>query len=337
MNARVVSAPVRTGAVDLGFGWVKAAMEGGKVLRIPSVIGEPRNIYEEDVRRQDLRYCLDNEKSGSIETRYFVGDLALRHSDIKYAGTGKDKSRAFTTRILLETCLGYLAAEESVNLVTGLPLDFYNTQKKDMEELLRDFNSGPIYRIQEGRQGPRMARPAINQFKIVPQHLGAAMNHFLDESGQEKNAGECMKTWLVIDPGRYTLGLLGLEKMQIMKESSSPAMGVEVAYKIIQDELKEQLGRTPDRFLLDSYILDGEYDGIDLVPLTDYAFKAWASQIQLEIESFNRDFHGYIITGGWADRVSKNLRLPKDKTFVLDQWGNLKGYLKIGKRTWPGI
>ncbi len=324
------------GAADLGFGWSKIAVEGKKPWRQPSVIGEPREIYHEDVKKDYLQYGFisDDPRKLEFEAKYFIGELALKHSDIRYSSTGKDKAKAWHTRVLLETGLGLLAPDRNINLVTGLPIDFYNSQKSDFEELINEFNEGESYFIREGSRESVEARPHINKYKIIPQHLGGAMNHFLDDQGREKVKGECMKPWLVIDPGRYTLGLLGLENMEVMKESSSPALGVEVSYKLIQDELKKQLGRTPDRFMLDSYVLAGEYDGINLFELREYAFKAWATQIQFEIDSFNRDFYGYIIVGGWADQIATLLSLPVKRTFKYDQWANLNGYMKMGKRLW---
>lgn len=321
----------KNAAIDLGYGWTKAAVDGGKAIKMPSVIGEPGDIYEQDIMKTDIRYY---DKNNVIN--YFVGDLALRQSDIKYVSTGKDKSKAFHTKILLESCLGQIANDgDRLNIVTGLPMDFYNTQKKDMEKLLSSHNATDVYYISEGRRAPAKCRAYIDNFKIVPQHMGAFMHHILDDKGNERIPGEILKTWLVIDPGRGTLGLMGMEKGKVMKDSCSPPLGVEVAYKIIQDELKKQLGRTPDRFLLDTYVLDGEYDGIDLMELRDYAFDKWATQIQLEIDSWNRNFYGYIIAGGWADVVAQRLSFADDAAvIVMDQWANLNGYLKIAKRTW---
>ncbi len=326
------------GAVDLGYGWTKAKVEGEKAWRQPSVVGEPKRVYQADIREDDVRYhtlIRQEDADPCLQAKYFVGNLALMKSTIKYAGVGKDKSKDFHTRVLLETALGAIAPDVSVNLVTGLPWDFYNTQKSDMEDLLKSFNKGDIFGVQHGHAAPVQARPYIKNYKIVPQHLGGLMNHILDDQGNEREEGLLVKhNWLVIDPGRFTLGLLGMERGQIMKESRSPDQGVEVVYDIIQEELRVQLGRTPDRFLLDSYVLSGEYDGIDLMPLRDYAFTAWASQIQLEIESFNRNFKGYIVVGGWAGEIAPKLKTPKDKTYIYDQWANLEGYIKIGKRTW---
>lgn len=321
--------------VDAGYGWIKAKVDGGEPWRQPAVIGEPRRLYQSDLVQEDVRFYELNRADGSMQLKYFVGDLAIRKSTLKYAGVGKDKTKDFHTEILIKTALGAIAPNENVNLVTGLPWDFYNEQKSDMEALLKDLNNTDIYGIQEGNGDINEALPFIQNIKIVPQHLGGLMNHLLDDEGNEKEAGSMKHNWLMIDPGRFTLGLLGMERGQIMKESRSPELGVEVAYDIIQGEIRKQLGRAPDRFLLDSYVLSGEYDGINLKPLRDYAFDSWAQVINLEIESFNRNFSGYIVGGGWAKEVASRLKTPKDKTFVYDQWANLNGYIKIGKRTWP--
>jgi hypothetical protein len=164
------------------------------------------------------------------------------------------------------------------------------------------------------------------------------MNYLLDDRGQLAKPDEAKKKILVIDIGYYTLDLLILDAMQIGKESSSPPnLGADTAYKLIQDYLKESLGKAPGRYELDRYVRAGEYDDVNIKPLTAKAFEALAAQIDLEVKQLNTGFSRYIVTGGWAPVVAESLTIPKDKTTVMDQLGNVQGYFKIGKRTWRDV
>ena len=320
-------------AADLGHGWTKIIVNK-RTWRQPSVVGEARQLFEDNIKEKDIRY--KGEKDG-IAVDFFVGDLALRHSKILYAATTEEKAKNWTTKVLLETGLALTAPQSNLCLVTGLPIDAYFAQKQQMEELLKGFNTAQPYEVQEGHL-KTIARPWIYTSKIVPQPFGSAMNYLLDDKGQLIRPDEARQKILVIDIGYYTLDLLILDGMQIGRESSSPPqLGIDTAYKLIQDYLKEQLGKAPGRYNLDSHVRAGIYDDMDIKPLTAKAFEALAAQIDLEIKQLNTRFNKYIITGGWASMIVDYLTIPKDKTTVMDQFGNAKGYNKIGMRAWREV
>jgi len=317
------------GAVDIGYGWTKVTA-GGKTWRQPSVLGEARQLFEENIREGDVQYR-------SNEAEYFIGDLALRHSQVKYAGTAENKAETWTTKILLEAALGITAPQANVYLVTGLPVDYYFKQRAAMEELLASFNDPKPYELQVGCY-KHIARPWVFKSKIVPQPLGSAMNYLLDSYGRMARPDDAKKKILVIDVGYYTLDLLILDAMEIGKESGSPTgLGVDTAYKLIQDYLKEEFGKAPNRYELDPYVRAGEYDSYDIKPLISKAFEALGTQIDLEIATLNTNFHKYIITGGWASLIADHINVPKDRLEVFDQLGNIQGYKKIGARLWGAV
>lgn len=314
------------GAADIGYGWTKVTA-GGITWRQPSILGETRQLFDENIRDSDVQY-----RSGSAE--YFIGDLALRHSQVKYAGTAENKAETWTTKILLEAALGITAPQANLYLVTGLPIDYYFKQRASMEELLQNFNQPQAYDLQVGRY-KHTARPWILKSKIVPQPFGSAMNYLLDSSGRMARPDDAKKKLLIIDVGYYTLDLLVMDAMEIGKESSSPAgLGVDTAYKLIQDYLKDRFGKAPNRYELDPYVRAGEYDSYNIKPLIAKAFEALGAQVDLEIATLNTTFHKYIITGGWASLIADHINVPKDRLEVFDQLGNVQGYNKIGARLW---
>lgn len=312
-------------AADIGYGWTKTP-----TWRQPSVLGERRQLFEENIRPDDVQYI-------GTQGDYFVGDLALRHSQVKYAGTAENKATTWTTKILLETALGITAPQANVYLVTGLPVDYYFKQRPAFEELLQNFNQPQPYEIQVGRH-KHIARPWIMKYKIVPQPLGSAMNYLLDDRGQMLRPDEAKKKILIIDVGYYTLDLLIMDAMEVGKASCSPeGLGVDTAYKLIQDYLKDNIGKAPNRYEMDPHVRAGSYDSYDIKPLTAKAFEALAAQIDLEVQQLNTSFHKYIITGGWASLIADYLTIPKERAVIFDQLGNVQGYRKIGARLWGAV
>lgn len=304
-------------SVDLGFGYTKAA--GLTEWRQPSVIGEPRPLFDNTIRPDDVQY-----QSG--EKSYFVGNLAVRQSQLRYFSMADSKPESWTSEILLRTALGIVAQREAVDLVTGLPLDFYFHQKSGFENLLSNFDPQP-YKIFVGGKA-MTCFPRISRYKIIPQGLGAAMDYLLDSGGKIVHPETSGGRVLVLDVGYYTFGKLILDHMEIDPASSSPALGVSEAYKMIQSDLHEQ-GRLIDGTDLDRAILGGKYTA-----LRDKAFRTLARRYDMEIAGLNSTFDRYIICGGWAPQLAEYLTLPRGNTVVLDGLANVRGYYKAGVRLW---
>lgn len=311
---------------DNGFGWNKAL--GASEYRQPSVIGEGRELFEGTLKPDDIQLW-DGER------HYFVGKLAVRQSLIPQFCTGDNKARSGISLILMKAALGAVSRNEPIDLVTGLPVDYFQSQKKDYATLIEEFNSSPAYRMQIG-DSEFSCCPRVRNYKIVPQPFGSAMNYFLDDSGQIVHPEATRQRILVIDPGYYTLDLLILDRMEIGKASRSPAhLGIDTAYRIVQSALREQTGRAPSRQELDRCVLAGEYEGLNIIPIRQQAFRVLGEQISNEIESLNEHFDRYIVTGGWASELAQFLRIPRDRLIVMDGMGNVRGYRKVGVRLWP--
>jgi hypothetical protein len=335
----------RNGVIDLGFGWIKA-MVGPKLWKGQAVLGEKTRMHEEDLRSDDLIYEAPNWEG-------FVGDLAIRHSLVRFASTKEDKANNWTSKVFLRTAFGYLAPDSVINVVTGLPVDFFFNQKADFEALLQSFNEEtdlfpanefvryPHYLVKTGRR-TITANPKINNYKIVAQPYGTAMYHLLREDGSKNDVqggtwDDAKKRILVIDVGYYTLDLLVLDKLEIGPKSCSPdKMGVDTAYQLIQEYLKERFGKAPNRYELDAAILgDKEYNGLNIVPLVDRAFKAFGNMINQQVGSLNETFGKYLVCGGWAAAIAPYLDLPEEKTRIYGQTSNVEGYRRIAARQWP--
>ncbi|GFN32397.1 ParM/StbA family protein [Paenibacillus xylaniclasticus] len=306
---------------DLGFGWTKGKFKD-RIFLQQSIIGEPTPMFEQNYEANDLIY----------DEQYFVGNLAIRHSNLKFFSMKNNKSDAWVSEIFMKAAVGYLSKNEAVNTITGLPVKFYFNQKDDMANVINGINESEKYKIRLSNNNPFSVRPRIEKIKIVPQGYGIAMDYLLNNDGSLKNKEVAKKRILVIDLGFYTLNLLGLETMKIMKESTSAFLGVDSAYKLLEQYIQNQFGKSPARYELDQYVISGIYEGVDITPLIQRAFKGLAMQIQNEIDSLNLHFDYYLIGGGAAHAIYEHLDLPNK--LLADQLSQIRGYEKLGVRTW---
>lgn len=307
--------------VDLGFSYTKAK-KGKTIYLQPSITGEPQDMFEQNIKPNYFSY----------NDELFIGELAQQFSDIKYFSLKDNKSEAMTSDVLLKTALGYLNKSKPFNMITGLPVLFYFKQMSDMEKLLDSLSNQSTYNIRKGNREINDIKLNINKYKIYPQGYGIAMSFLLDKQGKLINTYVAKKKILIIDLGFYTLNLLGLDKLDIMKESTSLLLGVEKAYKLLRKYLIEHVGKSPSIYELDQHVRSGSYEGYNIKPLIRKAFQALAIQIQNEVEGLNINFDHYFIGGGAAHHIYDLLTLNNKMLF--DQLAQIEGYENVGVRLW---
>lgn len=307
--------------IDLGFSFTKGKRGNFNFLQ-PSVAGEPQNVFKQDILPNHF----------SLNDEMFIGDLAQSYSEIKYFTLKNNKSEAMTSEVILKTALGYLNRSKPFNLVTGLPVLFYFNQLEDMENLIGSLSDHSTYSIKKGNRTINDIKLNINKFNVYPQGYGIAMSYLLDKQGNIINKHIAKKKILVVDLGFYTLNLLGLDKLAIMKESTSVILGVEKAYKLLRKYLIEKVGSAPSIYEMDQCVRSGIYEGYNIKPLIEKVFSVLAAQIQNEIESLNIKFDYYFIGGGAAHRIFNILQLPNKILF--DQLAQIEGYENAGVRQW---
>lgn len=306
---------------DLGFSWTKGKRNNKFYLQ-PSISGVSQPMFDENIKPNDFFY---NEQ-------LFIGDLALRHSEIKYFTLKNNKSEAMTSEVLLKTGLGYLNGNNPFKMVTGLPVSFYFNQKSDMEKMLDKISSNSTYSIKKGRGRYSEISLSLNKYKIVPQGYGIAMDYLLNIKGKIEKIHIAKKKILVIDLGFYTLNLLGLDKLEIMKESTSLLLGVEKAYKLLRKYIQNLVGQAPAIYEMDKIVMSGVYEGVNIKPLIVKAFKSLAIQIQNEVDGLNINFDYYLIGGGAAHLIFDTLNF--NNKILFDQLAQIRGYEKVGVRLW---
>lgn len=137
-------------AVDLGYGFVKAVSSSGKRVVFPAIVGKGaehniNNVFGNVLNDERNMHVVYNRE------HYFLGELAYK---------SKGPSRIFQqerynheyTKILLNAAIQLVTNNNggSVNVVTGLPLDYYQAQAKAFQQSILgiqrslEWKSGPL-------------------------------------------------------------------------------------------------------------------------------------------------------------------------------------------------
>ena len=75
----------------------------------------------------------------TVDNKYFVGDLAIRQSQIVSRSMGRNRVEDSSAKVLLLAGLSLFMEgnEQQFNVVTGLPVDYYRMYKDDWAELMQ--------------------------------------------------------------------------------------------------------------------------------------------------------------------------------------------------------
>lgn len=311
---------MKVSALDLGFGYTNGK-RGEREISFPSVAGPERRILESSLTEKDpLTHMIDKNRG------VFVGDLALRQSSTKTFSLKEQKAEQPGIDSMIEAALGALSPgpeTDHINLVTGLPVTFYFKQKRQIADLLeKDHNIFMQYGDYTVTKKVR-----IHDVKVIPQPLGSAMDFLLHENGsiKEDQKRHAAGKIGVLDIGFFTNDLLMLHKMEIVQDQSrSLRSGMSVALKALADA-----GVDLPIYELDKQIRNGQY------PLAkEKAFAALADQILGEIETYWGAVDLILVTGGGGVALFPYLEKHLKNVQLLGQMSNVRGYHKIGMRSW---
>ncbi|HYH02946.1 MAG TPA: hypothetical protein VEC37_07575, partial [Bacillota bacterium] len=170
---------VRSIGIDLGFGFVKTT-NGEKEYIFPSVVGAGVDLtYRSELTMyvdpiQNLVVTVDGKK-------HFVGDLAIRQSEIVSRSLSENHAQEKNTKVLLLTALAlYVQGEsEEFNIVTGLPPSYYLANKDLLADLIKGTHS--ITMNIDGTERKKVI--VVNNVKIIPQPMGTLFHKLFDNKG----------------------------------------------------------------------------------------------------------------------------------------------------------
>jgi plasmid segregation protein ParM len=237
--------------VDLGYGWVKAT-NGERSLRFPALVGEAHELLLPEMFGS-VEYDVTIETESGTR-RVFVGELARRESRDASWNLATRKFEDADTEALWLTTLALFAREgEPLDVVTGLPIAHYDTQKQALRQRLLEL-SGRV--TVQGRTVEVQARSV----RVIPQAMGAMIATLLDPVTLDlRNPAwtEHGGYLLFVDVGTRTTGFVTFETQPelrlVSRLSDSVDVGVHDLYAALAGVFRQRTGETPP-------LSDGLYD-----------------------------------------------------------------------------
>lgn len=320
--------------IDLGYGYVKVS-DGNKEFVFPSTVGVGADLRFNSLLlnfkkpTDNLAITVDNKK-------YFVGDLAVRQSPIVSRSMGRNRVEDINAKVLLLAGLALFAesGDQKFNVVTGLPVDYYQLYKDDWALLMQGTHA---IKFSTGAQ-ERPVLITIDKIQMIPQPFGTLYDRRLDYEGNLLENELANLKIGIVDIGYKTSDLaLATDLEFVGKQSISSEIAMSTAYNMIAQRIQEKYKVEKENYELDKVIEAGiiRVAGVphDITEFKKEAFSILADKIATEVNSIwdKREIDVILLTGGGGKAVSEYF-LPKFPQAVLvnePQFANVRGYLKL--------
>ncbi len=331
--------------IDIGFGFTKA-INGKQELIFKSVLGEATDIqFREkmiaagDVEDSHLQIEVDDKP-------YFVGELAERQSNVRFFTLDQAQfinkfAKVFALAATAQLVKGFVP----VNLVTGLPIGYYQKYKDELAKLLVGEHKVTLIDADGKREEKSIS---INKVRVVPQPFGSLFNLMLNDLGEMGDKRLVKDKIGIIDVGFRTSDYTISDKMRYSERGSRTTdSGIARAFNVIATKLRENSGVNVELYRLYEAIDSGSIKirgkVYDLKSLTEQVFGQLATSIANEVDRLwvdDWDIDAMIITGGGGAVLAKYLKpLLNGEIMETDpeqdmRLYNVHGYRKFGQHIW---
>jgi plasmid segregation protein ParM len=320
-------------AIDNGYSHTKALSLDGRRAIFPSVVGEVQQMHQ-DLSNQDgyIQVELDNGK-------WFVGNAAIEQSRQQTRRQDRDWIKTPEYKALVLAAITELTSgtNVSVDVVTGLPVDYFN----DRQELISQLRgSHSVDRPERNAQ-----RVTISEVVCLPQGLAAVFSEALDERGNIKQGIFADGEIGLLDVGGHTVNVATFKELRaISKQTASIPAGM---WGVLSEIGKRVNAAYPGLDLSGHELIDvvktgtikrygkkHDVSGIIQDTLRPFARRilaeasqAWGSTARLDV---------LLVAGGGANVVGPTItsEYPHAQIVKNPQWANTIGYLKFGRRHW---
>lgn len=334
-------------AVDIGFGFIKAVDENGKVVSFPSMITKRGDTTLSSFVGKSDPYSViywevgEDSNIKTNEKRLYVGDAAFTNGGIR---KWKDKDQKLDTediKIFISVALAALSNHnEPVDLCVGLPISYFNSKKEELENILTSIDA----RISISGI-PYVYEIKINSVFIFPQGVGAYYAALFDLQGVPKNIKLVTSSVGVIDIGYRTVDYIVMGKGKhgiVLMDHLSGSLeedGMNKAIKQIADNISADINReiginkVEQAMLWFDNILEYRGQAYNLSNYIDSAYKdlseSIASKIKLKWGLEGDMLEHVIITGGGGNVLYPYLKSNFEHAALQDksEYANAAGYL----------
>jgi plasmid segregation protein ParM len=267
---------------------------------------------------------------------YFVGDLAIRQSDIASRSLEQNRINDPNTKVLLLTALGLLSQWENqtFNLVTGLPTSYYANYFRAWSQEIKGQYSISLQQNGQVKQ----KKFAIREAQIVPQPFGTLYDQMLNTLGNTINQDLGKMVVGIVDIGFKTTDFAVADKLEFIEHlSASTTTGMANVHRLLANYLQKKFNLEKADYELDQIVEEGVVRvagrSEDLSHIKTEIYKQIAQKIINELSSRwdYRQFDLIMLTGGGGEALADYI-LPSFSNMVLvenAQYANVRGFQKL--------
>lgn len=320
--------------IDLGYGYVKVT-DGQADYIFPSTVGIGQKIRFKSLLT-NFQKATDNLAITVDNKKYFVGQLAIKQSEVVSRSLGRNRVEDTSAKVLLLAALALYAdkEEQAFNVITGLPVDYYSTFRDDWSELMLGMHA---VKVDNGQQ-EKSKIIKIEKLQIIPQPFGTLYDKILNSNGEliDESLNE-LKVGIV-DIGFKTSDFAVADNLEFIdKSSKSSEIAMSTAFNILSEKFRDKYLLNKETYELDKVVesgilkVAGETKNVEDV-IND-AFIIVADKIATEINSLwdKREMDKIILTGGGGEAISKYLLTKFGNMELINsaQLANVRGYQKL--------
>lgn len=322
---------VQTIGLDVGFGFTKAVTNGREIV-FPSIVGPSINV----------RYQNEMVTSGGGQVYHvggqgwFIGDYAKLQSPETFSPRARERTGTLAVKVLLCAALHQIGAGGAVNLVTGLPVEWYS----DRSELLSQMRGLHVFTV-DGQE----YRIDVQNVAVVPQPFGSYFTLILDSQGRMVNEALAEARVAVLDVGMLTTDFALADGLRyVEKASGSIPVAMARVYEQIARDVQARYRLALDAHDVDFAIRAGHVvkvhgDPKDIADLARPALRAVAETILAQAVTLwgdGRNLDRVAVTGGGAFALLDFVTARYPHAVMVDApgFGNARGFYYYGLRKW---
>lgn len=328
-------------AIDLGFLYTKSVVNDKEFL-FQSVVGTAKKLRFDDVRLTNNMERIITHVDGND---FFVGDLAIRQSDVIIHSLKPNRFDSEATKTLVNSvyALGLGNGMHEVCVVSGLPVSHYTTYKDQINLLF----SGHSQFLTLANNNRISGEVKILGCKLIPQPFGLYIDFLLDSNGMVERKDVATRTVAVIDIGFGTTDVYvvnALEPIESLTFSTQTAMNH--TYSLISNRIEELCDISLPLYKIESVVksnaleVKGKRYAVD--GLIKWAYEMTATQLLSEIFSKWKntwEIDQIIIGGGGSIPLYAHIEKELQNAILVNdpQLGVVRGYTKWGRRNFSGV
>ncbi|MEW6116368.1 MAG: ParM/StbA family protein [Nitrospirota bacterium] len=313
--------------IDVGYGYTKIITEAGNGMVIPLSFPSIVATYQGgEIEIDGLRQS-DRQVVRVDGQMLLVGEAALKHGGRVLNGREKGWISTTAYKALMLRALSMAEANSlSLTIVTGLPVNFYRSDKDKLVNIVRELIKDYCLNL---------------TVKVIPQPLGSFFSLLFDDSGNVKEPHMADQKIGVLDIGFYTTDLLTIDALEVAeKQIGSFENGVSTALEAIAKDIANIYEIRPDLHKTEEAVKKGFIKVFGSEKSIKEIAEQRLQELEQEIEAQAKtiwksgvDLDRLLLTGGGAELLKPYLNLYQHATVIPEaQSANALGYYRYGRR-----